>query len=98
MNRRHVDEEPARQGDVTRDARALLTERFLGDLYHHVLTGLQHFGDELRPARWAEPPTLVAAIVAGAAGTAGPAFEASAWTSTAGGAGASTTIAAAIVA
>ena len=45
VNRRHVDEEAARQSDVTGDARALLAERFLGDLNDYFLTSLQHFGN-----------------------------------------------------
>jgi len=36
---------------VAGDARALFAERFLGDLHHDFLAGLQHFADELGPAR-----------------------------------------------
>src|SRR2546430_17230048 len=45
VNRRHVDKEAARQSDVAGNARALLAERFLGDLNDYFLTGLQHFGN-----------------------------------------------------
>jgi hypothetical protein len=33
---------------VTGNARALLSQRLFGDLNHHVLAGLQHFGNQLR--------------------------------------------------
>src|SRR6266851_1467205 len=51
MDRGHVDQEAARQGDVAGDARALLAERLLGDLDDDILTGLEHFRNELRAAR-----------------------------------------------
>ena len=47
----HVDQEAAGQRDVAGDARALFAERLLGDLDDDFLTGLQHFGNELRAAR-----------------------------------------------
>jgi hypothetical protein len=40
MNRGHVDEETAREGDVTGDARAFFAQRLFGDLDDYVLTGL----------------------------------------------------------
>jgi len=59
------------------DARAFLAERFLGDLNDDVLPGLQHFGNQLRTARWAGMAALIATVMPGAAGTA---FESrSAW-------------------
>src|SRR5260370_1807459 len=45
MDRGHVDQEAARQSDVAGDARALLSERLLGDLDDDVPAGLQHFGN-----------------------------------------------------
>src|SRR4029077_7339175 len=57
------------------DAGALFAERFLGDLDDDILTGLQHFGNELRTARWTGASALVTAIVPWAAGTTGTAFE-----------------------
>src|SRR5438128_4621643 len=51
MDRGHVDQEAARQGDVAGDTRALLAERLLGDLDDDILTGPEHFGNELRAAR-----------------------------------------------
>src|SRR5262249_20423802 len=45
IDRRHVHQEAARQRDVRRDARALLTERLLGDLNDDLLTFLQQVGD-----------------------------------------------------
>ena len=45
VNRRHVDEEAARESDVAGDTRALLAEGFLGDLDDDFLTGFQHFGN-----------------------------------------------------
>jgi len=82
---------------VTSDTGALFAERLLGDLDDDVLTSLEHFGDELRAARGAGTSALIAAIVPGAAGTAGAAFEASTGASAARrAAGASTAIAATI--
>src|SRR4029077_8165333 len=63
---RHVHEETAGQRDVTGNAGALFAERLLGDLDDDVLTGFEHFGNELRTAR-AGVATLVAAIVMTAA-------------------------------
>src|ERR1700675_4133816 len=75
MDRGHIDQEAAGQGDVAGDARAFFAERLLGDLNDHVLTGLEHFGNELRPARWAGTAALRTAIRPGAAGAAGTALE-----------------------
>src|SRR5580704_7150357 len=70
MDRGHVHQEAARQSDVAGDARALFAERLLGDLDDHVLTGLQHFGNELRTARRAGMSALIAPVMPWAAGTA----------------------------
>src|SRR5208282_1783317 len=51
MDRGHIYQEAAGERDVTCDARAFLAERLLGDLDDDVLTGFQHFGNELRTAR-----------------------------------------------
>jgi hypothetical protein len=59
---------------VTGNARALLAERFLGDLDDDVLTGLQHFRNELRTARGTGTASLIAAVVPGATGAGAP-FE-----------------------
>ena len=69
IDRGHVDQKTARQGHVAGDARALFAQRLLGDLHDDFLAGLQHFGDELRPARFVPmvgPPrvALLAAIAA----------------------------------
>ncbi len=64
MHGRHVDQEAAGKRDVTRDARALFAERLLGDLDDDILTGLEHFGNELRTARWAGASSLIAALAA----------------------------------
>ena len=45
LERRHVDHEAARQGDVRRDARALLAERLLRDLDDDFLAFLQQVAD-----------------------------------------------------
>ena len=45
LHRRHVDHVAAGQGDVRRDARALLAERLLGDLDDDLLALFQQFGD-----------------------------------------------------
>ncbi len=74
MDGRHVDQEAAGQSDVAGDARALLAKGFLSDLDDHVLAGLQHFGNELRTARWAGTASLIAAVVSWATG-AGASFE-----------------------
>jgi hypothetical protein len=73
MDGRHVDQESAGERDVAGDARTFLAERFLGDLHDDILTGFQHFADELRTARRAG--MAVTTIVARTAGTAGTAFE-----------------------
>jgi hypothetical protein len=88
MNRRHVNEEAAWQSDVTGDAGALFAERFLGDLDDNVLTGFEHFGNELRTARRAGMAAM-AMVMARATGSAGTSFEART-------AGAATAISAAI--
>src|SRR5882762_2295813 len=70
MNRRHIDQEAARKRDVTGDACAFLAERLLGDLNDNVLSGLQHFGNQLWPARWTGMTALIATVMPWAAGTA----------------------------
>jgi hypothetical protein len=45
---------------VARDARALLAEWFLGDLHDDVLASLQHFRNQLRPARRSVSPVMPA--------------------------------------
>ncbi len=45
LERRHVDHVAARQRDVGSDARALGSERLLGDLDNDLLAFLQQFGD-----------------------------------------------------
>src|SRR5260370_858926 len=70
MDRGQLDQAAARQSDVAGDARALLAERFLGDLDDDVLAGLQHFGNELRAARRTPSASLITAVLPGAAGTA----------------------------
>ena len=45
VDRRHVNNEPARQRDMRSDARALLPQRFLGDLHDNFLAFLQQVGD-----------------------------------------------------
>ena len=75
IDRRHINKKAAGQGHMARDARALFPQRLLGDLDDHVLTRLQHFGNEVRTPRRAMmagvlPPlealrrTAVAAAVA----------------------------------
>ena len=88
MNRGHVNQKTAGQGDVTCNARALLAERFFGDLDDDFLAGLQHFGDELGAARRG-----MAAVVMTSAGSA--AFESPAATIAAAVVRASATIASA---
>ena len=73
---RHVDQEAAWQSDVTGDARALLAERFLGDLDDYVLTRLEHFGNELRTAH-RSVSTLMPAMRAVAMARATASLEAS---------------------
>ncbi len=73
---RHVNQETARESDVTGDARALLAERFLGDLDDDFLTGLEHFGNELRTAHGSVSP-LMSAMRAVAVARASATFEAS---------------------
>src|SRR6266403_3586636 len=52
------------------DACAFLAERLLGDLNDHVLPGLQHFGNQLWPARWSGMTALIPTVMPWAAGTA----------------------------
>src|SRR6202166_4963022 len=76
---RHVHEETSGQSDVTGDARTLLPEGLLGNLDDYILTGLEHFGNELRAARRASVmamASLVPAIRARTAWSAGTALEA----------------------
>ena len=75
---RHVHEEPARQSDVTGDARTLFAEGLLGDLDDYILTSLEHFINELRAARRASlmMASLVPAIMTRTAWPAGTALEA----------------------
>ena len=60
IHRRHVDQETARQRDVAGDARALLADRLLGDLYQDLLAFFQQVGDQRTCSR------LVAAEAASA--------------------------------
>src|SRR6202035_3567047 len=79
MNGRHVHEKTSGQSDVTGDARALFAERLLGDLDDYVLTGLEHFRNELRAARRAgvmPMASLVPAVMTRTAWSAGTALEA----------------------
>src|ERR1700686_4746074 len=74
---RHVHEKTSGQSDVTGDARALFAEGLLGDLDDYILTGLEHFGNELRAAgRAGVMATLVPAIMTRTAWPAGTALEA----------------------
>jgi hypothetical protein len=82
MHGRHVNQEAAGKRDVARDARAFFAERFFGDLDDYILTGFEHFGNELRAARRAG--TLEAVVAMMSATTAGTAtLEASAGTAAA---------------
>jgi hypothetical protein len=82
MNGGHIDEEAARERDVAGDASALFAERFLGDLDDYILTGFQHFGNELRTARRAGMP--MTAVVPRTAWTARTAIKSrTAWASAA---------------
>ncbi len=54
VDRRHVDEEPAGQAQVRRDAGALRAERFLDDLDDDLLPLLEQVLD-LRGGRWFAP-------------------------------------------
>src|SRR5579862_2232116 len=45
-NGRHENQEAARQRDVAGDARALLCNRLLGDLYEDLLARFQKVGDD----------------------------------------------------
>ena len=83
VDRGHVHQKASGQSDVAGDARALFAERLLGDLDDYILTGLEHFGNELRATRGAGvmASALVATIMARAARSAGTAFEALAGTS-----------------
>src|SRR6185437_10744942 len=72
LDRGHVDQETAWKSDMAGDASALFAERLLGDLYYNVLTGLQHFGDELRATRRTGMATVTAVMPRA---SARPAFE-----------------------
>ena len=61
---------------MTGDTRALLAQRFLGDLDDHVLTGLEHFGNELWTAH-GSVSALMSAMRAMAMARAAATFEAS---------------------
>ncbi len=74
MNGRHVDEKAAGERDVAGDARAFFAEWLLGNLHHDVLTGFQHFGNELGATGRAGMAAMTA-IVPWTARTAGTAFE-----------------------
>ncbi len=50
IDRGHVDEEAAGQRNVARDARSFFTKWFFCNLNNDFLSGLQHFGNELRAA------------------------------------------------
>jgi hypothetical protein len=99
MNRGHVDEEAARKRYVAGDAGTFFAQRLLGDLDDDILTGLEHFGDELRTARRAG--ALVAAAVVTRT-PAGATIEATVWaasgTSTTAAITTATTVTAAIAA
>src|SRR5579883_2548273 len=51
VDRRHINQEAARKSDVAGNPSALFPEGLLGDLDHDVLSGLEHFRNELRAAR-----------------------------------------------
>ena len=51
LDGRHVDQEPSRQAQVGRDARALGAERLLDDLDDHLLAFLEEVFDLLRGQR-----------------------------------------------
>src|SRR5215813_7513740 len=80
VNRRHINEEAARQCDMASDASAFLAEGFLRDLHDDFLAGLQHFRNELWTARrttmsaetLAAVMTMAAAAIESAAATATP--------------------------
>src|SRR5215472_11806668 len=72
MNRGHINQEAPWQGNVTGDARALLAERFLGNLDNDFLAGFQHFRDQLRAA-WCRMATVVMASSARSAALESPA-------------------------
>src|SRR5271168_2072252 len=69
MNRRHVHQKPPRQRNVAGNPRALLAERFLRNLNDHVLPGLQHLRNQLRPPRRAAVAAVMPAVVPRAPGT-----------------------------
>ena len=64
IHRGHVHQEAAGQRDVAGDARALLAQRFLGDLHDDFLARLQHFGNQLRTALRRVPAVAVTLAVA----------------------------------
>ena len=60
---RHIDQVPARQGDVRSNARALLAQRLFGDLDDNLLALFQEVGDQ-RQRRTFPVPVLVPVFVA----------------------------------
>ena len=60
VHRRHEHQKASRQRDVTRDARALLADRLLGNLDQHFLSFLEQFADlrhdRILAARKRRPP------------------------------------------
>ena len=82
MHGRHVNEEAAGKRDVTRDARAFFAERLFGDLDDDILTGLEHFRNQLGTARWARALEAVVAMMSTAT-TWATTLEASPGTATA---------------
>ena len=62
IERGHVHQEAAGQGDVAGDARAFLAERFLGDLDDDFLALLEHVRDELSAARRLRAMAVPAAV------------------------------------
>src|SRR5712692_764116 len=82
MNRRHVNKETARQSDVAGDAGTLFAEGFLGDLDDDILSGLQHFGDELRATRRTRTASLITTVRPWAAGAAFETRTTAVWAAT----------------
>ena len=73
IHRRHVDQEAAGQRDVTGDARALLADRFLGNLHQNLLAFFQQVGDQRHVALFVAAGAASTATAATAA-TLGPAI------------------------
>src|SRR5208337_2425039 len=76
---RHVHQETAGKRDVTCDARALLAQRFLGDLHDDILACLQHFRNQLRPARRSVSAVMSAMRAVAAAGATLEASPTAVW-------------------